>query len=382
MTAARWSNVRAALRTPRWIIVVVHIGFMIGPIVFAGSTFPEGDWSALPLTVTLAALMLALQLPITFALAGGERPGHLWWRVSAVAVLVYLPLRWLTWSWMNTDVFLIGSLVLLQRRTSRAVALTVLWLLGRQAQVWWFVYTLDAPAAQSIFNSFYHLGWPLSVLGAFVGSVLLVRTLEELYASRSQLARVAVESERARLARDLHDLLGQSLSAVSLKGDLALRLLRRDATAARAEIEDLTSIARQALHGSRAITSDRHAVSLRTEVDGASHLLSAAGVDASITVDVPNLDSATEEVLAWAVREGVTNILRHSDARECTVTATGRNGSVRLEMVNDGAHPPSDEGGGLAGLGERARALSGTVATERHDDGRFRLLVQIPREAA
>jgi len=382
-TAARWSNVRAALRPPRWIIVAVHIGLVIPPILFTGSRFPEGDWSAFPLSVAFAALLLTLQLPISFALVRGERRSHLWWRVAVVAVVVYLPLRWLDWSWMNTDVFLIGSLALLQRRTSRALAIVVLWLLARQAHMWWvYVLALDLSAGHAVFYTFYNLGWPLSLLGAFIGSVLLVRTLDELHAGRSQLARAAVESERARLARDLHDLLGQSLSAVSLKGDLALRLLPRDTAAARTEIQDLTAIAREALHGSRAITSDRHAVSLRTEIDGASHLLSAAGVDARIAVDVPELSPATEEVLAWAVREGVTNILRHSDARECRIAATGRNGSVLLEMVNDGAHPPSDEGSGLAGLGERARTLSGTVATDHHDDGRFRLLVEIPREAS
>jgi two-component system sensor histidine kinase DesK len=380
---ARWRDVRAALRPPRWIIVAVHVGFLVIPIFFCGSRFPEGDWSALLLVVPLAVAMLALQLPISFALVRGERPSHLWWRLFGVCALSFLPLWWLTASWMYVEVFLVGSLVLLQRRTSRAVMITVLWLLRWQVDLWWFhLYPSDAPADIVVFNTFYVLGWPLSLLGAFVGSVLLVRTLEELHTSRSQLARMAVERERARLARDLHDLLGQSLSAVSLKGDLALRLLRSDPEGARAEIEGLTAVAREALHGSRAITSDRHAVSLRTEVEGASHLLSAAGVDARIAVDVPELTSAAEEVLAWAVREGVTNVLRHSDARECVVTAAGRGGAVRLEMVNDGAHPPSDEGSGLAGLGERARTLSGTVATDRHDDGRFRLLVEIPREAS
>jgi two-component system, NarL family, sensor histidine kinase DesK len=94
---------------------------------------------------------------------------------------------------------------------------------------------------------------------------------------------LAIGQERLRVSRDLHDLLGQSLSAVSLKGDLAKRLLHRDLAAARAEIEGLTKVARGALRDMRAVTSDQHAVSLPTETDGATALLQAAGVEAAST---------------------------------------------------------------------------------------------------
>jgi two-component system sensor histidine kinase DesK len=92
---------------------------------------------------------------------------------------------------------------------------------------------------------------------------------------------------------------------------------------------------------------------------------------------VPALAPGTETVLAWAVREGVTNVLRHSDASMCAITIAAADTAVRLEMVNDAVHASSDGGSGLAGLDDRARELSGTVTTER-DDGRFRLVVQIP----
>jgi two-component system sensor histidine kinase DesK len=98
-------------------------------------------------------------------------------------------------------------------------------------------------------------------------------------------------------------------------------------------------------------------------------------------VDLPQLARPTEDVLAWAVREGVTNVLRHSEASTCWVTAARRDGMVRLGIVNDGARPPAGEGNGLAGLAERARALAGRVSAERTRDGRFRLLVEVPEEA-
>jgi two-component system, NarL family, sensor histidine kinase DesK len=208
------------------------------------------------------------------------------------------------------------------------------------------------------------------------------RLLDELEATRTELAELAIGRERLRISRDLHDLLGHSLSAISLKGDLARRLLPSNVHAARAEIEGLTEVARDALRGVRAITRDEHAVSLRTETDGAAALLSAAGIDARIEVDLPDLARPTEEVLAWAVREGITNVLRHSQATACSITAARRDAMVRLEILNDGARPSAGAGTGLAGLAARARALSGSAVGGYTRGGRFRLLVQIPWEAA
>jgi two-component system sensor histidine kinase DesK len=217
---------------------------------------------------------------------------------------------------------------------------------------------------------------------ALYASVRLIRVLDQLEAARTELAELAIGRERLRISRDLHDLLGQSLSAISLKGDLARRLLHSDVHAARTEIEGLTGVARNALRDVRAVTQDAHAVSLRTETDGAAALLGAAGIDARIDLDLPELARSTEEVLAWAVREGITNVLRHSQATTCSVTAGHRDGMVRLEIVNDGARPSADEGNGLAGLAERTRALSGSASGVRLRGGRFRLLVQLPEEAA
>ena len=236
---------------------------------------------------------------------------------------------------------------------------------------------------------------------ALYGSARLVAVLAEGFAARTELAEQAVARERLRLSRDLHDLLGQSLSAVSLKGDLAIRLLGSDPPAAYREIESLTGVARSALRDMRAVAWDEHGVSLAAEADAAGAILRAAGVTVTVAVALPRLDADLDAVLGWAVREGATNILRHSQASNASITASRAAGLVRLEIVNDGAPAPGDRDGsavsstissaassttsgagtGLAGLAGRARAAGGTAAGEHTGAGSFRLRVELPEEA-
>ena len=157
---------------------------------------------------------------------------------------------------------------------------------------------------------------------ALYGSARLVAVLAEGFAARTELAEQAVARERLRLSRDLHDLLGQSLSAVSLKGDLAIRLLGSDPPAAYREIESLTGVARSALRDMRAVAWDEHGVSLAAEADAAGAILQAAGVTVTVAVALPRLDADLDAVLGWAVREGATNILRHSQASNASITAS------------------------------------------------------------
>lgn len=206
----------------------------------------------------------------------------------------------------------------------------------------------------------------------------LVSVLGELEATRAGLTEAAVARERLRLSRDLHDLFGQSLSAISLKGGLALRLLPDDPDGARAEITGLTTLARDTLHRMRAISRDEHAVSLATEAEGAAALLASAGASTTIDVDTVELPVATQRMFAWAVREGVTNMLRHSEVSTCSIAVSSRAGSARLEIVNDGVRDqPSSGGNGLAGLAARATAMGGTLIAGQRD-GQFRLVVEIP----
>lgn len=369
-----WSVGRA-----RWFLVALHVPFMLSPIVLAvgGIDGRRGN----PLVAVPIGLALgALQLRHSFAAARGERPRGWPWTLLAVVLLVYLPFPWLGWDWLIAQWAVIASApMLLPRRFGIAVA--TLPIVGSTIASSWNAATVYSPGVwAAIFQLVY-----LPVVLAFGGLGLyaaarLVKVVAALHSARSELAELAVGRERLRLSRDLHDLLGHSLSAVALKGDLAGRLLHSDPSAARSEITGLAGAARDALRDLRAVTRDEHAVSLRSETDGAAALLAAAGIDATIEVDLPDLNPTADSVLAWAVREGVTNILRHSEAGACSILAARRDGVVRLRIVNDGVRRTPDRAGtGLAGLSERARAISGTVSAGDRD-GNYVLQVEVPQD--
>jgi two-component system sensor histidine kinase DesK len=368
----RWSVGRSP-----WLLAALHVPFAAsGPV----TTIPRHQLTigAAALLVALAAAIAGLQLRHSIAVSKGGRPAAGGWTFAAMAVMVYVPVWWFTWDWSFMQWFLIASGPMVLRGLPAAVTVAGP-ILGHTVTTWYLAEQSSAPGLV-LAVTVYH--FTLLVMGgaALYGSAWLVRVLNDLYAARTELAELAVGRERLRVSRDLHDVLGQSLSAVSLKGELALRLLPTDRAAARAEIESLTGVARQALRDVRAVTRDEHAVSLTTEIDAATALLGAAGIVTSVHVELPGLADPAQEVFAWAVREGATNTLRHSQATTWTVTGARLPGRVVLEIVNDAAQTYTGHGNGLAGLGERARALSGSVAANRTPDGRFRLRVEIPED--
>jgi two-component system sensor histidine kinase DesK len=369
----------STVQRARWFLFGLHIALLAVAPVFAITGF-EGEAGNPAIAVLAAFAIGVLQLRHSFAAAGGERPRGWPWTLLALTVLAYLPMVWLGMGWAPMQFFVIASAAMLLRGWPAGAAVAAPLLVTAAGVVG------EAPVGEGAVQGALSVAyWTVGLVTgavALYGAARLVLVLDELEATRTELAELAIGRERLRISRDLHDLLGQSLSAVSLKGDLARRLLHSDVHAARAEIEGLTEVARDALRGVRAITRDQHAVSLRTEAAGAAVLIGAAGIDARIDVDLPGLARPTEEVLAWAVREGITNVLRHSQATTCSVTAARRDGMVRLEIVNDGARPSAGEGNGLAGLAERAGALSGSASGQRLRGGWFRLLVELPEEAA
>lgn len=361
--------------------MAVTVVFLLPPTTFVVTGYTAGGGAhGHPLVVLpIAAAIGAIHL--RHALAVGRRPAGWPATFLALILLVYLPVIWWGWNWAAMQWFVIASAaILLPGRL--AVVVGAIPVLATVVPIWAAATSelTSVVLGQGIYVVIYWVSG--LVLGgvALYGSSRLVGVIEELHATRAELAETAIGRERLRVSRDMHDLLGQSLSAVSLKGDLALALLRRDPPAARAEIESLTGVARDALRGIRAVTRAEHRVSLRAECDGAATLLAAAGIDARIEVDVVPTDSELEQLLAWAVREGVTNILRHSEARTCSIITGHHDGSIRLEITNDGATAPIGAGTGLVGLTERALARSGTVSTELDRD-QFRLIVVISEES-
>ncbi|MFZ0044030.1 MAG: sensor histidine kinase [Solirubrobacteraceae bacterium] len=231
-------------------------------------------------------------------------------------------------------------------------------------------------------------GYGASTVG--VGLLLtLLRDLrvrnQELNEARAELARTAVAEERERFARDLHDLLGHSLSVIAIKAELGRRLLPERPDQAAVEIGEVEHVARQALGEVRDAVSGYRQPTLKGELRGARVALSAAGIEAEVGPVPDSLDPEVEAVLAWAVREGATNVIRHSGAKHCQVKISATPEAAGLEVLDDGTGMPSADGRtgtGLAGLNERAASLRGQIEAGGLPGGGFRLAVSLPIAAA
>ena len=236
-------------------------------------------------------------------------------------------------------------------------------------------------------------GYAVSAVG--VGLLLvLMRDLrmrnQELNAARAELALSAVAAERERFARDLHDLLGHSLSVIAIKAELAGRLMSIDPERAAAEVADVEGVARESLREVRQAVSGYRQPTLDKELEGARVALSAAGIEAEVERTSVNLDPDVEAVLAWAVREGATNVIRHSGATHCQVKVRASLADAGVEVVDDGEGPAClrgevgpHTGHGITGLTERAERLRGRIEAGGLPDGQgFRLAVSIPVSAA
>jgi two-component system sensor histidine kinase DesK len=208
----------------------------------------------------------------------------------------------------------------------------------------------------------------------------LIDTVAELRRTRQELARVAVAEERERFSRDLHDLLGHTLSVMVVKAQAVRRLTVADPDAAMAHAADIEQIGRRALVDVRQAVDAMRAPSLGEELDGACRALEAAGIAATVDRSGVVVEQGADELLAWVVREGVTNVLRHSGASACRIVLSDADGRVALTMDDDGVGSPTRPTlrlGGLEGLRDRLAAGGGDLAVDRGDDG-FRLVATVP----
>ncbi|MQA12952.1 MAG: histidine kinase [Pseudonocardiaceae bacterium] len=199
---------------------------------------------------------------------------------------------------------------------------------------------------------------------------------QRLDRARQAGADLAVTRERLRFAADLHDLQGHHLQVIALKGELVSRLIDADGAAARAQADELVTIARTALAETRDIVQGYRQADLHTEVSNAVRILAAAGIDAEVTGDTRAVPAAWQPLFGVLVREGTTNVLRHSQATRCALHLD----ADTVRVCNDGATEPSalDGGSGLAGLRERFTAAGGDVEAGATGDGGFRLVGRVP----
>jgi two-component system sensor histidine kinase DesK len=202
----------------------------------------------------------------------------------------------------------------------------------------------------------------------------IMRSNLALAAARAEVARLAAENERSRIARDLHDLLGHSLTTITVKAGLARRLAERGETArASGEISEVEALGRRTLGEVRAAVAGYRDVTLAGELASAQEVLRAAGIVPELPGAVDDVDDDAAELFGWVVREGITNVVRHSRAARCSVTL----GPRWVEIVDDGRGGLGGSGNGLAGLRERVEAAGGALTVTGSLRG-WRLRAELP----
>ncbi|MFF7239087.1 histidine kinase [Streptomyces collinus] len=360
---------------PRKAVVITAV-VLVGFFVIDGSYV----WAEHPPTWELGAALfgfaaiLLLQLGHSFPRLFPVAPRYRAVTWVLQGLLAYLPIARFGEAWGGMTEFLTASAVLVF-----------------PASVGWPLFCLCAVGDSAVFLHFAG-GWaaiayntteavliPLIVIGLSRMSGMIAH----LHRSRAELARLAVDGERLRFARDLHDVLGYSLSAVSLKCELAYRLLADAPALARDELTGVLCTSRKALADVRSVSRGYREMSLSGEADAAVSMLAAAGIRADVGYDCGQLPGPVDTALAAVLREGLTNMLRHSKAEHCVIRAEAHDATARLSVVNDGVgrasrvvHPVAD--GGLAVLERRIRALGGSLRHAPDTDGWFRIEAAVP----
>ncbi|MEV6717344.1 histidine kinase [Lentzea sp. NPDC051208] len=352
------------------VVFANYLGNAFSYVLQAGAT-PVRIATSLACLITIGFLQLGV-----FSRPGADlRSGRAYLALGVMAGLVYVPFSFFPNAWHGMPGFLAGSALLV--------------LPGR---VRWFVFAAVALSNGLIRAQYVDDPAQLAyyVVSAMVAGMVvyglsrLPSLVKQLETARSELADLAVSQERLRFARDLHDLLGFSLSAITLKVELAIRMLGTQTERATRELVEILGIAREALADVRAVASSYRELSLTDEIESARSVLTAAGVRTTIEADQLDLSPRSRTVLATVLREGVTNLLRHSDATRCTITISGTDRLASIDIVNDGApaEAGAERGSGLTNLATRATAIGGSLLAQTTSGGGYRLHAEVPVDPA
>lgn len=225
---------------------------------------------------------------------------------------------------------------------------------------------------------------PAVIFSVLIGTIniyyaQMARERSELRLSHEEVRRLAATSERERIARDLHDILGQTLSLITLKAELAKKLVDRNKEKALHELEDLETISRQALAEVREVVAGYRSAEIKTELASARLALEIAGIHFDYRLEAGNLNAEIDQTLAMCLREAVTNIIRHSGATRCSARLESRRGDLLLTVMDNGRGGSFKEGSGLQGMRERLRSHGGALVISTSD--RTELRIRIPAVA-
>ncbi|MFI6532805.1 sensor histidine kinase [Nonomuraea sp. NPDC050547] len=361
-----------ARRTARVVTAVVAAGYATSSLVTVVLAGLRGTG--------LFAFLGCLGVVVTLQLAHSS-PGALAWprRVRSVTLLAqvlatFAPAAWVGPQFGAAAGFVAGSMLLVIR-----------------SRVRWALY---AAVAAGVFAAalLQHQGWQALNLAYAVHFTLLTGLMlyavgslsgivAEVSASRGDLVRMAVVQERLRVARDLHDLVGHDLSAITLRYELAYRLLPAARARAATELRDVLEVVRRATAGVQGVAGGSGRISLATEKSAALATLSSAQIEARIRIPDITLAGRLDEVMAVVLREGITNVLHHSKAQQCRVELVTEGDTVRLRMSNDGVDTVpedlADRGCGLGNLAVRLAEVGGRLTT-RSEGEWFHLTVEAP----
>ncbi|MFF2775210.1 sensor histidine kinase [Streptomyces sp. NPDC058052] len=371
-------------RLARVIVRLVAVGFCFAAVV-ATSANREGIG---PLMVASAILVATLGLHLRHSARVTVRRRRPWWPWSLVAhgAVTYGPYLFFQDTWVGIPGSFAAAVLLTTPLPHAWTAFGALAVLQVPLTL-----ALGETTGQALNSAVSHAVGGLALFGV----ARLADLTEELQSARAELTQRAVDHERLRFARDLHDLCGYSLTAVTLQCEGIQRFVRSDGRRAEEELVRTQALARQALSEMRAVSSGYRVLSLAREAQSAAELLRTLGVDVDLELAEGLLPGQIDETLAIVVREAVTNVLRHSKARHCEIRLTAGGGRtdrrwVRLEVSNDGAadagraqeraaaHPRALGGSGLRNLRERASEQGGLLTVETEGKDLYRLSVTLP----
>ncbi|WP_345184685.1 sensor histidine kinase [Microbacterium panaciterrae] len=369
-----WARLRLSLTSPgakRWypgalLSQAFAIGFVMVPILLQTPTPAAWLWAG---GILVYGALFTVSFPVSVALPRGWQ-----WTPPAALLLLSVPFLAvlgpdLTGLWVYVAV----SAALCLGGGGRAMIVILALAIAAFAVSAWM--SLMEPSSTP--------PWAMPLIIMSIGTLMAaftrnLQTLQQLRHTRDELAAVAVEEERNRVARDMHDILGHSLSAIALKADLAAKLADRDPQAAAAEIREVQTLARATLSDMRAVVSGYRQVRIASELASLRTLLPAAGITPHLPMTTDEVPERNRELFGWALREAATNVIRHANATECWVSLAADRITIEDDGTGPAARGPDTDGRpgtGLHGLAERAADAGGALRIGRSRRGGFLLEV-------